>query len=48
MFQVEKSKPGSEDLRHEFREFGIRTNPFANKPVQVRNDLEEILAVLRK
>jgi threonine synthase len=35
-----------EELRHEFREFGIRSNPFANKPVQVRNDLQEILKVL--
>jgi len=35
-----------EELRHEFREFNIRNNPFANKPIQVRNDLQEILRVL--
>ena len=34
------------DLRHEFREFGVRNNPYANKPVQVKNDLNEILRVL--
>jgi len=35
-----------EELRHEFREFGIRSNPYANKPIQVKNDLQEILRVL--
>lgn len=35
-----------EELRHEFREFDIRANPFANRPVQVRNELDEILKVL--
>ena len=33
-------------LKKEFAEFGVRTNPFANKPVQVKNDLQEILKVL--
>lgn len=35
-----------EELRHEFREFGIRSNPYANAPVQVRNDLGEIMKAL--
>lgn len=35
-----------EELRHEFREFDIRFNAFANRPVQVRNELDEILKVL--
>jgi len=35
-----------EDLRHEFRDFGIKTNRFANRPVQVKNDLNEILRVI--
>jgi threonine synthase len=35
-----------EDLRHEFREFGVRTNQFANKPIQVKNELNEILRVI--
>jgi threonine synthase len=35
-----------EELRHEFREFDIRSNPFSNSPIQVRNELEEILKTL--
>ena len=35
-----------EELRHEFRDYDIRSNPFANSPVQVKNDLQEILRVL--
>jgi threonine synthase len=35
-----------EDLRHEFRDFGVKTNRFANKPIQVKNDLNEILRVI--
>ena len=34
------------DLRHEYREFGVKTNAYANKPVQVKNDLHEILRIL--
>ena len=33
----------NEELRHKFQEFGVQSNPFANKPVQVKNDLQEIL-----
>ena len=36
------------DLRHEYREFGIRTNTYANKPVQVKNDLHDILRALEE
>ena len=35
-----------EELRHEFQEFGVQTNPFANKPIKVTNDLKEILRAL--
>ena len=36
-----------EALRKEFREFGVTRNPFANRPVQVPNDLDQILKLLR-
>ncbi len=35
-----------EALKKEFAEFGVKSNPFANKPIQVKNDLQEILKVL--
>jgi len=35
-----------EELEHEFRDFGVKRNPFANKPIQVKNDLDDILRVL--
>jgi threonine synthase len=35
-----------EELRHEFREFDIRTNPYANSPILVRNELDAILQAL--
>ena len=35
-----------EELRREFHEYGIQTNQYANPPVQVKNDLQEILKVL--
>jgi threonine synthase len=34
------------DLAHEFRDFGVRKNPFANRPIQVKNDLDDILKTL--
>ena len=33
-------------LQKEFREFGVKKNPFANRPVQVKNDLEAILRMI--
>ncbi|HYF49099.1 MAG TPA: threonine synthase [Planctomycetota bacterium] len=35
-----------QDLRHEFKEFGVKSNPYANRPIQVKNDLSEILRVI--
>ncbi len=34
------------ELSEEFHEFGVTKNPFANPPIQVKNDLEEILRAL--
>jgi len=35
-----------EDFKHEFDRYGVKTNRFANAPVQVPNDLNEILKAL--
>ena len=35
-----------EDLVHEFGKYGVRENKYANHPVPVKNDLNEILRVL--
>lgn len=34
------------EFEKEFGEFGVTAHPFANSPIQVKNDLEEILRVL--
>ncbi len=35
-----------EDLKHEFGRYGVQSNRFANMPIQVKNDLNEILSIL--
>jgi len=36
-----------EELQKEFHEFGVSSNPFANRPIPVKNDLQEILNALK-
>ena len=40
------SAPGDELAKH-LEHYGVTEAPFANRPVQVKNDLQEILRVLR-
>ncbi|MFH0940135.1 MAG: threonine synthase [Planctomycetota bacterium] len=35
-----------EELAREFRDFGVKRNPFANRPIQVKNNLDDILRLM--